>query len=200
MASTGETLRLALAGDTMLGRKVARAIDEGRELFAPEVVAAAAEADLFIANLECCISDRGDPWPDPRKPFFFRAPPRAAEILATIGVDCVTLANNHALDFGTDALLDTFEHLRAAGIARVGAGTDVSEARAARVLAAKGVRLAVHRRLRPPRRLRRRLRPPRHRLRRPARRSVRRLARRGDAGRLRGTPTPSSSPPTGART
>ena len=143
MASTGETLRLALAGDTMLGRKVARAIDDGRELCAPEVVAAAAEADLFIANLECCISDRGDPWPDPRKPFFFRAPPRAAEILATIGVDCITLANNHALDFGMDALLDTFEHLRAAGIAWVGAGTDVSEARAARVLAAKGVRLAV---------------------------------------------------------
>jgi poly-gamma-glutamate capsule biosynthesis protein CapA/YwtB (metallophosphatase superfamily) len=143
MDSMGETLRLALAGDTMLGRKVADAIAQGRDLFAPEVVAAAAEADLFIANLECCISDRGESWPDPRKPFFFRAPPRAAEILAAIGVDCVTLANNHALDFGAEALLDTFEHLRAAGIAWVGAGTDVSEARAARVLAAKGVRLAV---------------------------------------------------------
>jgi poly-gamma-glutamate synthesis protein (capsule biosynthesis protein) len=143
MASQAETLRLALAGDTMLGRKVARAIDKGREPFAPEVAAAAAEADLFIANLECCISGRGAPWPDPHKPFYFRAPPRAAEILAAIGVDCVTLANNHALDFGTEALLDTFEHLRAAGIAWVGAGTDEREARAARVLGANGVRLAV---------------------------------------------------------
>jgi poly-gamma-glutamate synthesis protein (capsule biosynthesis protein) len=143
MASTGETLRLALAGDTMLGRKVADAIAEGREPFAPEVVAAAAEADLFIANLECCISERGEPWPDPRKPFFFRAPPRAAEILAAIGVDCVTLANNHALDFGAEALLDTFDHLQTAGIAWVGAGTDAGEARAPRVLAAKQRRLAV---------------------------------------------------------
>jgi poly-gamma-glutamate capsule biosynthesis protein CapA/YwtB (metallophosphatase superfamily) len=143
MASQAETVRLALAGDTMLGRKVARAIDRGREPFAPEVVAAAAEADLFIVNLECCISARGAPWPDPHKPFFFRAPPRAAEILAAIGVDCVTLANNHALDFGAEALLDTFDHLRAAGIPWVGAGTDVAEARAPRVLAAAGVRLAV---------------------------------------------------------
>jgi poly-gamma-glutamate synthesis protein (capsule biosynthesis protein) len=143
MASMGETVRLALAGDTMLGRKVAAAIEKGRQPFAPEVAAAAAEADLFIANLECCISERGEPWPDPAKPFFFRAPPRAAEILAEIGVDCVTLANNHALDFGPEALLDTLDHLRAAGIATVGAGIDLSGARAARILVARRMRLAV---------------------------------------------------------
>jgi poly-gamma-glutamate synthesis protein (capsule biosynthesis protein) len=118
-------------GDTMLGRLVADAIAHAREpLFAPEVVAAAAEADVFVLNLECCISERGHPWPDPAKPFFFRAPPPAAERLAEIGVDCVTLANNHALDFGADALLDTLEHLAAAGIAHVGAGPEVSAARA----------------------------------------------------------------------
>jgi poly-gamma-glutamate synthesis protein (capsule biosynthesis protein) len=42
----------------------------------------------------------------------------------------VTLANNHALDFGEEALLDTFEHLAAAGIAWVGAGPDLDAARA----------------------------------------------------------------------
>jgi poly-gamma-glutamate synthesis protein (capsule biosynthesis protein) len=107
------------------------------------VVAAAAEADLFVANLECCVSDRGAPWPDPRKPFFFRAPPLAAELLAEIGVDCVTLANNHALDYGPDALLDTLEHLRAAGIAWAGAGPDRASARAPRTLTARGLRLGV---------------------------------------------------------
>jgi poly-gamma-glutamate capsule biosynthesis protein CapA/YwtB (metallophosphatase superfamily) len=137
-------VRLALAGDTMLGRSVAEAItSHARPLFAPEVVAAAAEADLFVVNLECCISERGRPWPDPRKPFFFRAPPAAADALAAIGVDCVTLANNHALDFGAVALLDTLEHLRAAGIASVGAGPDAASARAHRVLEAHGTRLAV---------------------------------------------------------
>jgi poly-gamma-glutamate capsule biosynthesis protein CapA/YwtB (metallophosphatase superfamily) len=137
-------VRLALAGDTMLGREVAREIARtGEPPVAPEVVAAAAEADLFVLNLECCISDRGEPWPDPAKPFFFRAPPQAAELLARIGVDCVTLANNHALDYGPEALLDTLDHLGAAGIAHVGAGPDDAAARAPCVLQAGGLRLAV---------------------------------------------------------
>jgi poly-gamma-glutamate capsule biosynthesis protein CapA/YwtB (metallophosphatase superfamily) len=138
-------VKLALAGDTMLGRGVARALasDRPAALFAPEVVVAAREADLFVLNLECCISERWAPCPDPRKPFFFRAPPAAAEALALLGVDCVTLANNHALDFGRDALLDTFEHLRAAGIAWVGAGADLEEARTPAVFERKGFRLGV---------------------------------------------------------
>jgi poly-gamma-glutamate capsule biosynthesis protein CapA/YwtB (metallophosphatase superfamily) len=129
----------------MLGRKVAERIaGEGPEgLVADEVVEVAGEADLFVLNLECCISERGTPWPDPRKPFFFRAPPAAVEVLRRLGVDCVTLANNHALDFGAEALLDTFEHLSAAGIPWVGAGRDVREARAPAFLRARGSLLAV---------------------------------------------------------
>src|SRR5919109_1978492 len=129
-------MRLALAGDTMLGRGVAQRLAEAppASLFAPEVVEAAREADLFVLNLECCISERGAPWPDPGKPFFFRAPPAATEALALLGVDCVTLANNHALDFGDEALLDTVELLDAAGIAHVGAGADMAIARSPAML------------------------------------------------------------------
>ena len=142
---TGEpVIRLALAGDTMLGRRVAAAIEQGlTPPIADEVVAVAAEADLFVLNLECCISDRGARWPDPDKPFFFRAPPLAAELLAGIGVDCVTLANNHALDYGPQALLDTLDHLRAEGVGWVGAGADVAAAREPRVLESRGLRLAL---------------------------------------------------------
>jgi poly-gamma-glutamate capsule biosynthesis protein CapA/YwtB (metallophosphatase superfamily) len=138
-------VKLALAGDTMLGRGVARelALRSPRSLVANEVVEVAREADLFVLNLECCISERGRRWPDPRKPFFFRAPPAAAETLTHLGVDCVTLANNHALDYGPEALLDTFEHLDAAGIPWVGAGEDAERARATRVIEAAGFRLAV---------------------------------------------------------
>ena len=129
----------------MLGRKVGEALESSppHALVAPDVVAAAREADLFLLNLECCISERGRRWPDPRKPFFFRAPPKAVEVLALLGVGCVTLANNHALDYGEEALLDTFEHLRAAGIAWVGAGADADAARAPRVLETNGFRLGV---------------------------------------------------------
>jgi poly-gamma-glutamate synthesis protein (capsule biosynthesis protein) len=138
-------MKLALAGDTMLGRGVAERLAEAppESLFAPEVVDVASEADLFVLNLECCISDRGAPWPDPSKPFFFRAPPVAVKALAHLGVDCVTLANNHALDFGQEALLDTVEHLDAAGIAHVGAGPSASAAQSPVVLEAAGLRLAV---------------------------------------------------------
>ena len=137
-------LVVALAGDTMLGRGVAEALLESRRpVIAPEVVAVAAEADLFVANLECCISERGEPWPEPGKPFFFRAPPVAAEVLAAAGVDCVTLANNHALDFGGDALLDTLDHLSRAGIAHTGAGADEQSARAPATLSAGDRRLMV---------------------------------------------------------
>ena len=138
-------MKLALAGDTMLGRGVAEALESRapEKLVSPEVVEAAQEADVFLLNLECCISERGERWPDPRKPFFFRAPPRATELLAHLGVGCVTLANNHALDFGEDALLDTFEHLADAGIRWVGAGATVDEARAAVTVEAGGSALVV---------------------------------------------------------
>jgi poly-gamma-glutamate capsule biosynthesis protein CapA/YwtB (metallophosphatase superfamily) len=139
------TITLALAGDTMLGRGVAERLASAApaSLVAPEVVATARQADLFVLNLECCISERGSRWPAPGKPFFFRAPPSAIEVLLHLGVDCVTLANNHALDFGEDALLDTFGHLDRAGIRWVGAGPDLDRARAPQVLEAKGHRLAV---------------------------------------------------------
>jgi poly-gamma-glutamate capsule biosynthesis protein CapA/YwtB (metallophosphatase superfamily) len=125
-------VRLALAGDTMLGRGVAERLRVAppESLVADEVAAAAGEADVFVLNLECCISERGRPWDDPLKPFFFRAPPQAVGLLRHLGVDCVTLANNHALDFGEEGLRDTFEHLEAAGIAWAGAGADLDAARA----------------------------------------------------------------------
>jgi poly-gamma-glutamate capsule biosynthesis protein CapA/YwtB (metallophosphatase superfamily) len=135
-------MRLALAGDTMLGRGVAEELRRRppESLVHPDVVALVRSADLVVLNLECCISERGRP---EQKVFTFRAPPAAAEVLAHLGVDCVTLANNHALDYGLDAFLDTFEHLRRVGIRWVGAGTDLAEARAPAMLDAAGVRLAV---------------------------------------------------------
>jgi poly-gamma-glutamate capsule biosynthesis protein CapA/YwtB (metallophosphatase superfamily) len=139
------TLTVALAGDTMLGRGVAaRLVEDPRlPLLDPALADVARSADAFILNLECCVSDRGVPIDQPGKPFFFRAPPTAAERLAELGVDCVSLANNHVLDFGTDALQDTLEHLAAAGVATAGAGPDASAARAGAHLTCGERRLRV---------------------------------------------------------
>ena len=136
-------MKLALAGDTMLGRAVAQRLETEppESLFAAELVDVVHQADLCLLNLECCISARGEPAPG--KVFHFRAPPWATKALTHLGVDCVTLANNHALDFGQDALLDTLAHLDAAGIQAVGAGSDLERARAPAVFEANGFRLAV---------------------------------------------------------
>jgi poly-gamma-glutamate capsule biosynthesis protein CapA/YwtB (metallophosphatase superfamily) len=141
----GVAIKLPLAGDTMLGRRVADrlATSSPESLFAPEIVEIVKEADLFVMNLECCISERGTRWAAPGKAFFFRAPASAAEALAVLGVDCVSLANNHALDFGEVALQDTFDHLARVGIAWAGAGADVDRAREPAVLRAGGFRLGV---------------------------------------------------------
>jgi poly-gamma-glutamate synthesis protein (capsule biosynthesis protein) len=140
-----EGVKLALAGDTMLGRGVGEALRSSKpeSLVAEEVASLTRSADLCILNLECCISQRGRRWPAPDKPFFFRAPPRAVDLLLHLGVDCVTLANNHALDYGVTALLDTLAALAGAGIATVGAGADLAAARAPALLGAQGRRLAV---------------------------------------------------------
>lgn len=147
-ASTGarpSSATIAVAGDTMLGRGVADRLESAppTSLFAPDVVAAVREANLVVLNLECCISTRGERWMDPEKPFFFRAPPAAIDALAHLSVDCVTLANNHALDFGPVALADTLDLLHTAGIETVGAGADTNEARRPAVLEANGFRLGV---------------------------------------------------------
>ncbi|MBI3688173.1 MAG: CapA family protein [Actinobacteria bacterium] len=141
--STARTI--ALMGDTMLGRGVAERLRKvgPHRLFAPEVQEAVAAADLAVLNLECCVSDRGEPWRSPGKLFHFRAPPGAVEALTWLGVDCVTLANNHAVDFGFTALTDTVALLARAGIRAVGAGATLEQARAAAVLDARGMRIGV---------------------------------------------------------
>lgn len=139
------SVRVALAGDTMLGRGVAALLrdDPGKRLVSKEICDITAGVDAFVLNLECCISERGSPWPDPAKRFFFRAPPSAIRVLEDLGVSCVTLANNHALDFGEEALLDTVRTLDEAGIRHVGAGRDLDEARAPATLDTGGLRVAV---------------------------------------------------------
>ena len=88
-------------------------------------------ADVAIVNLEMAITERGEPYD---KEFVFRAPGSAALTLAGAGVDVVSLANNHILDFGSVGLEDTISVLDEVGILRPGAGANNAEAYAPRVL------------------------------------------------------------------
>lgn len=98
------------------------------------------QADLVVANLECVISDRGEPWRS--KLIHLRTPLAAADSLVAGGVDVVSVANNHALDFGPDAFEDTLGRLDARGIGYAGGGSDDAAAHAPFIVEENGVRIA----------------------------------------------------------
>jgi hypothetical protein len=130
----------------MLGRSVAEtlALTAAADVWSPSVREVCADCDALVVNLECCISGQGSPTAlIPRKRFFFRAPPSAVDALRAIGASVAGVANNHALDFGADALADTLRHLRAAGIVPVGAEIDIDGARRGVVVPLGELRLGV---------------------------------------------------------
>jgi poly-gamma-glutamate capsule biosynthesis protein CapA/YwtB (metallophosphatase superfamily) len=106
-------VRLMFGGDVMMGRRVADAIEQGRYPLA-SVGKWLREADAALVNLECVTSPLGEPAPGRR--FHFRAHPKTPALLAAAGVDVVSLANNHARDFGDAAFADAVRRL---GEARV---------------------------------------------------------------------------------
>jgi poly-gamma-glutamate synthesis protein (capsule biosynthesis protein) len=134
---------LACLGDVMLARGVSEVLEhhDADEVWG-DTLALLRKADVRLANLECCISERGCRF-DPPRTFYFRAIPKAFDTLRAAHMNVVTLANNHVLDYGEEALLDTLEGLDWAGIKRVGAGRDLEEAEAPVVLDVKGVKLGV---------------------------------------------------------
>ena len=98
-------------------------------------------ADLFVINEEFPFSLRGEAMED--KQFTFRADPKYVKIFQEMGVDIATVANNHALDFGRDAFLDTLDTLKSAGITCIGGGYHLSEASAPAVQTINGQTFAI---------------------------------------------------------
>jgi len=105
-------------------------------------VAEALVADITMVNLETAVTDRGTEVP---KEFTFRAPATAFAALRSAGVDVVTLANNHGMDFGEEGLLDTLAAAEdpATGLPLVGAGHDVTEAYEPFRVTLRGQRISV---------------------------------------------------------
>lgn len=103
----------AFAGDVMLGRGVARALNgDWDAAFAPDVQPWLAQADLALANLESPLTTA----PQISAGYDLRAPPEAVAALRSAGLDVVSLANNHALDAGEAGRAETIATLRTAGI------------------------------------------------------------------------------------
>lgn len=144
------TFTLLVGGDVTLGHRYQEYFDDqiqrGRtreEMFAygfREVLPAVEGADLFLVNLECPFTDRGDKL---TKNFAFRARPEFVASLAYGKVGAVSLANNHAMDFGAVGLMDTLAALEKAKIPSFGAGMSLGEARRPLVVERNGIRMAL---------------------------------------------------------
>ena len=99
-----------------------------------------AAADLRFAQVERVYSVRGAR--HPQGGAHSRLEPHMASVFTDCGFDVVSLASNHAMDWGADALLDTVELLRGKGIAVIGAGASLEAARRPAIIERNGVKVA----------------------------------------------------------
>jgi poly-gamma-glutamate capsule biosynthesis protein CapA/YwtB (metallophosphatase superfamily) len=137
-------VRILLMGDVMLGRLVNQALKTRDAGYVwGDTLPLLSAADLRACNLECVLSSRGRPWSVPPKVFHFRSDAKNVAVLSTAGIDIVSLANNHVLDYEYEALLDMLEILERSGINYCGAGRNREEARRPARVERQGIRVAM---------------------------------------------------------
>ena len=132
-AADPNEVTIAFAGDILFDDHYAimtRVVQSGGDItngIDSDLIREMNSVDIMMINNEFPYSDRGAPLED--KAFTFRAKTSTVSYLDELGVDIVSLANNHAYDYGEEAFLDTMSTLENAGIAYVGAGHNLQEAR-----------------------------------------------------------------------
>jgi poly-gamma-glutamate capsule biosynthesis protein CapA/YwtB (metallophosphatase superfamily) len=133
------SLTLAFAGDVHFTGRTAGLLSDPATAFGP-IAGVLRAADFTAVNLETAVTSRGTPQP---KTYHFRTVPAAFTALRDAGVDLVTMANNHVLDYGQAGLADTLAAAKAARFPYVGIGADAAAAWAPYVTTINGTRIAV---------------------------------------------------------
>ncbi len=137
-------MKLLFVGDVMLGRLVNRVLKDRPPAYPwGDTLSFFQNADARICNLECVVSDWGAPWSVTPKVFHFRSDAKNVESLKTAGIDAVSLANNHTLDFEYEGLFHMLHILDTAGIHHAGAGMTLSEASRPAIWEMKGIKLGL---------------------------------------------------------
>lgn len=140
LLGNGESVTLAFAGDTNFEGVIAdRLAADPISVFGP-AAPVLARADLTVVNMETALGFQGEPAP---KEFTFQAPPDALEAFRAAGVDVVSAANNHGMDFGLPSLMETLAAEAASGFPVIGIGRDETEAYAPYLADVRGQQIAV---------------------------------------------------------
>lgn len=129
---------LAFAGDIHFTERTARLLADPQTAIGP-TSAVLSRADLAMANLETAITDGGVPEP---KQYHFRAPATALTAMRAGGIDVVSMANNHALDYGQSGFADTLAAIEASKLPVVGVGHNAQQAYAPWITTVRGTRIA----------------------------------------------------------
>lgn len=131
---------ISFMGDVMMDSFIGDYIrDRGVDYPWEDVAPITRESDLAVINLETSVSTRGST----KKPegYGFRSNPDSLQGLVNSGIDIVSLANNHTLDFGEDSFYDTLESLNQYDIAYVGGGKNKQEAEQVRIIEKNGMKI-----------------------------------------------------------
>ncbi|MCL6610014.1 MAG: CapA family protein [Peptococcaceae bacterium] len=132
---------IAILGNVVLDPGEGEAAANGPDYPWRDAAGVIREADLTIANLECPVSDGGEPDPGIERPI--KSSPGSLAGAAKAGVDVFTLANDHVLDFGREAMMDTINNLAKNNIKYAGAGLNEGEATRPAVIDLGGKKVAV---------------------------------------------------------
>lgn len=123
----GNRMTMSLTGDILLDRGVESVISkEGLDYPYENIRSLLKKSDIVMGNLECTLSKMGTPVLKNRHLTFQASPENAAE-LKRAGFTLLNLANNHAMDFGSEGLVETLEALQKNHLLWVGAGRNKEE-------------------------------------------------------------------------
>jgi len=131
---------IAFAGDVHFEGAIAQHLHADPASVFGAMIPVLSAADLTIANLETAITERGDAQ---EKQYVFRAPATAFDALRASGIDVVTDANNHGLDYGQTGFQDTLAAAKAKGYPVIGSGADEDAAYSPYLATLHGWRVAV---------------------------------------------------------
>lgn len=143
-SGSGAVVKIILGGDVCLGRQMPGYVGlHGPGWPFRGIAERLAEADLTMVNLETSVSTIGD-FLDKggRRPYYYHNRPEMLDVLVDAGIQVVCTANNHAMDYGREALAQQCEVLDACGFASFGAGRNEAEAAAPAYVQAGGLIIA----------------------------------------------------------
>lgn len=127
----GDVTQSDVFGEATLLRDITYPLKDVAEIFS--------SADIAFLNLETSVSLRGES--EKKENYGFRTDPKLLEVFTSAGIDIVSTANNHARDYGIEALTDTYKYVTESGLKNIGSGENPEEAYRLEIFEVNGLRI-----------------------------------------------------------